>query len=394
MKRKRNTSASDLERKAMHLADQAGHRSSVSSVWSDSLGRVAMRTLQILLILALAIAAVYALIQLKLVVIPLLIALLLSAAISPLVNFMRRQNVPKLLATWIALLTSVAFLGGIITAVVFAVRSQWDELASNASQGLDQLQQLIAGGPLPIDEQQLTQAREAAIDFITSTQFGSSAIAGLSVFTSMVAGLLLTVVVLFFFLEDGQDIWNFFLRPLRGYQRARAQRIGDSSMIVLGGYIGGTALIALVDAAGIGIALAILGVPLALPLAVIVFLGAFVPIIGATLAGALAALVALVTNGPITALIVVAVIVVIQQLEGNLLQPLIMSQTVKLHALVILLALAAGTILGGIIGAVLAVPVTAVAWTIIKVWNVPDRNKQTGVDGADGATEEQTAKGS
>lgn len=375
MKRKRSSSADNLEPGAVQLAGRARHRPAVSSVWSDSLGRVAMRTLQILLILTLAIAAVYALIQLKLVVIPLLIALLLAAAISPLVNFMRRRNVPKVLATWIALLTSVAFLGGIITAIIFAVRSQWDELVSNASQGLDQLQQFIVSGPLPIDAQQLTQAREAAIDFITSSQFGNSAIAGLSVFTSMVTGLLLTVVVLFFFLEDGKEIWEFFLRPLRGQQLARAQRIGDSSMVVMGGYVRGTALIALVDAVAIGLALLFLGVPLALPLAVIVFLGAFIPIIGATIAGALAALVALVTNGPIVALIVVAVIIGIQQIEGNLLQPLIMSQTVKLHALVILLALAAGTILGGIVGAVLAVPITAVAWTVIKVWNVSDQEQ-------------------
>lgn len=375
MKLKRKQPADGGKRAAVVPVDRPLYRprkrTPVSSVWSDSLGRIAMRTLQILLILTLAIAAIYALIQLKLVVIPLLIALLLAAAISPLVNLMRRHNVPKLLATWIALLTSLVVLGGIVTGIVFAVRSQWDELIANASRGLDQLQDFIVSGPLPISDEQLTQAREAAIDFITSSQFGNSAIAGLSVFASIVTGLLLTVVVLFFFLEDGLEIWRFFLKPLSGEQRARAQRIGHSSMVVMGGYVRGTAIIAFVDAAAIGIALAILGVPLALPLAVIVFLGAFVPIIGATIAGVLAALVALVTNGPLVALIVLAVIVVIQQLEGNLLQPLIMSQTVKLHALVILLALTAGTILGGIVGAVLAVPIAAVAWTIIKVWNGP-----------------------
>lgn len=371
MKLKRKQPAGNMARGAVAQTTRTPARQGVSSVWSDSLGRVAMRTLQILLILTLSIAAAYALVQLKLVVIPLLVALLLAAAISPLVLFMDNRNVPHTLGTWIALLTSVIVLGGIITGVVLAVRSQWDNLVSNASQGLDQLQQFVVSGPLPISNEQLTQAREAAIDFITSSQFGSSAIAGLSVFTSIVTGVLLTVVVLFFFLQDGKEIWEFFLKPLRGEQLARAQRIGVSAMVVMGGYVRGTAIIAFVDAAGIGLALAFLGVPLALPLAVIVFLGAFVPIIGATVAGTLAALVALVTNGPIVALIVVAVIVGIQQLEGNLLQPLIMSQTVKLHALVILLALTAGTILGGIVGAVLSVPISAVAWTIIKVWNGP-----------------------
>jgi predicted PurR-regulated permease PerM len=123
---------------------------------------------------------------------------------------------------------------------------------------------------------------------------------------------------------------------------------------------------------GIGAALLILQVPLALPLAMVVFIGAFIPIVGATMAGILAALVALVANGPVVALIVVAVVVAVNQLEGNLLQPVVMGKSLQLHALVILLALTAGTLLAGIVGAVLAVPITAVAWAIIKVWTSDD----------------------
>jgi predicted PurR-regulated permease PerM len=141
---------------------------------------------------------------------------------------------------------------------------------------------------------------------------------------------------------------------------------------VLGGYVRGTAIIALVDAVGIGIGLAILQVPLALPLAVIVFLGAFIPLVGATVAGILAALVALVANGPLVALIVVAIVIVVNQVEGDFLQPVVMAQSLKLHPLVILIALTAGTIVGGIVGAVLAVPFAAVGWAIIKVWDGPD----------------------
>ena len=138
-----------------------------------------------------------------------------------------------------------------------------------------------------------------------------------------------------------------------------------------GNYVRGTASIAAVDAIGILIGLLILQVPLAVPLAVLVFIGAFVPIVGATVAGALAALVALVTNGWVVALIVVGVIILVQQLEGNLLQPFLMGQSMKLHAFVILIALTVGTVLGGIVGAIISVPITAVAWGIVKVWDGP-----------------------
>ena len=148
-------------------------------------------------------------------------------------------------------------------------------------------------------------------------------------------------------------------------------RIGDSSIRVLGAYVRGTALVALVDAVFIGAGLFILQVPLALPLAVLVFVTAFIPVVGATLAGIVAALVALVFNDLTTALIVVGIVVLVNQLEGNLLQPLIMGRTLSLHPLVILLALTAGTILGGILGAILSTPTASVVWGAIKAWNPP-----------------------
>ena len=339
--------------------------------WNDRLGRWSIRSLQILLILALAALAVWALVQVKLLVIPVLIALILAAAAAPLVGWLRRR-MPSMLAAWITLLGSILVLGGVVTLVVFAVRSQWAELVASAEEGLDDLQLWLFSLPLPIDEAQLTAAREAVIDFITSAEFGAGALAGVSVATELVTGSVLVIVVLFFFLKDGDRIWEFFLRPFDGARLARGRRIGETSVKVLGGYLRGTAIIALVDAVAIGIGLAILQVPLALPLAVIVFLTAFIPLVGATVAGILAALVALVTNGPVVALIVIAIVVVVNQLEGDLLQPVVMAQSLKLHPLVILVALTAGTILGGIAGAVLAVPLVAVGWAILKVWQGPD----------------------
>lgn len=357
----------------MRAEDSSG-QPSIRSFMTDQLGRLGIRSAQILLIITLASVVVFALVQLKLVVLPVLIALILAAAIWPVINSLRRRNVPAILAAWITLLAGVLVFGGIFTLIALAVRTQWNELAGAASDGLDQLQAFLTRGPIPIGEEQTEAARDAVVGYLTSSQFQSGAISGVSAATEVIAGALLIVVILFFFLKDGDRIWDFFLLPLKGERLERARRIGQTAPQVLGGYVRGTAIIALVDAVAIGIGLAILQVPLALPLAVIVFLGAFVPLLGATVAGLLAALVALVANGPVAALIVVIIVIAVNQLEGDLLQPVVMAQSLKLHPLVILVALTAGTVLGGITGAVLSVPTTAVAWAIVKVWNGPEES--------------------
>lgn len=342
-------------------------------LWTDRIGYLGTRSVQLLLIITLGSVLVYAMVQLKLVVIPLLIAIIVAAAAAPVILWLRRF-MSNLLAAWVTLLGGTIVFGSIITLIVLAVRDQWDELAKSAVQGFDQLLTWLQEGPLPIDEQQIEDARDATIDFLTSSQFGTGALAGVSAAANFLTGALLAVVILFFFLKDGDSIWNFFLKPLRGERLARGQRIGHTSVRVLGGYLRGTAFIALVDAVFIGAVLFILGVPLALPLTVIIFLSSFVPIVGATVASILAALVALVgtENGPFTALMVIVAAIVVNQLEGNFLQPTVMAQSLKLHPLVILVALTAGTILGGITGAVLSVPIAAVAWAIVKVWKGPD----------------------
>nr|WP_308800196.1 AI-2E family transporter [Agromyces protaetiae] len=341
-------------------------------MWTDRLGRWSIRAVQLIVLTVAAAAAIWALVQVKLLVIPVLIAIILAAAASPLILWLRRRGLKPILAAWITLLGGIIVFGGIVTAIVFAVRSQWGALADSAMDGLDDLQSWLAGLDLPIDTEQLDSIRETLVGFVTSAEFGAGAIAGVSAATQFVTGTVLVLVVLFFFLKDGDRIWAFFLRPFTGARLERGRRIGTTSVTVLGGYVRGTAIIALVDSVGIGVALAILQVPLALPLAVVVFIGAFIPIVGATVAGILAALVALVANGPFVALIVVAVVIGVNQLEGNLLQPVVMAQSLKLHPLVILIALTVGTILGGITGAVLAVPIAAVGWAIIKIWDAPD----------------------
>ncbi|WP_314423473.1 AI-2E family transporter [uncultured Microbacterium sp.] len=341
------------------------------SLWARGFGLVATRSVQILAVLAVVAVGVLVITQLSLVFIPVTIALILASAIHPLVAWMRRRGVPSILATWIALIGILAILGGVVWVIVLTVRSQWDDLVESASDGISQVTAWLDTLPFDIAAIDLDDLWASAGEFLTSASFGRGALAGVSATASFFTGLALMIVVLFFFLKDGPRIWEFMLRPFTGASYARARRIGDKTVDVFGGYVRGTSIVAAADAVGIGVGLAILQIPLALPLAVIVFLTAFIPLVGATAAGILAALVALVTHGPLSALIVVGIVVLVNQLEGNFLQPVVMARSLKLHALVILLALTTGTILGGIVGAVLSVPIAAVAWGIITVWDGP-----------------------
>lgn len=342
-----------------------------SRLWSQGWGLVATRSLQTLAVLAVVAVAVLVITQLSLVFIPVTIALILACAIHPLVALMRRHGVPSILATWIALIGIILVLGAVVWVIVLTVRSQWDDLVDSATDGISQVTAWLDTLPFDIQSLDLDDLWASAQEFLTSASFGRGALAGVSATASFFTGLALMIVVLFFFLKDGPRIWEFLLRPFSGRSYERARRIGDKTVATFGGYVRGTSIVAAADALGIGIGLAILQIPLAIPLAVIVFLTAFIPLVGATAAGILAALVALVTHGPVAALIVVGIVVLVNQLEGNFLQPVVMARSLKLHALVILLALTAGTILGGIVGAVLSVPLAAAAWGVITVWDGP-----------------------
>lgn len=340
-------------------------------LWSDAFGALAIRAVQILVVVALAAGVIWGIRQLTVVTIPLVIALILASAFAPLMGWLRRRGIPSIAATLVTLLAIAIVLTGIGWLIVWAVRDQWDELSAQAQGGFSDLMAWAQTLPLQIDRAQIDEWLSSLMGFVTSTQFGSGALAGVSAVASFITGLVLMIVMLFFFLKDGPQMWQFLLRPFRGPAYDRAQRVGEKTVTVLGSYVRGTATVAAVDAVGILIGLLILQVPLALPLAVLVFVLAFIPIVGATLAGALAALVALVANGWVVALVVVGVVVLVNQLEGNFLQPVLMGRSMHLHAFVILVALAAGTVLGGIVGAVLAVPLTAVAWGIVQVWDGP-----------------------
>lgn len=336
--------------------------------WSDTLGQTASRCAQLLLIAAVSAGVVWLLLRVYVVMIAAFVALVLASAIYPLVRWLVSKGWSRVLATGAVFLGILVLLSGVITGIVFAVRSEWDSLAASAVEGWQQLQQFIMSGPLPIDTTAVDKALQQATGFITSGTFLGSALTGITAATEAITGLILMIIILFFFLKDGARIWNFTLRWFHGDTRAKMAESGDRTVQILGGYVRGTVIINLIEAIVIGVPLALLGVPLALPLAVIVFVLGFLPIVGATFATTLAALVALVTNGLVTALIVIALAIAINQLESHLLQPVVMGRTLSLHAMVVLLALAVGTLVGGFFGAVLAVPLAAVGWAVIQVW--------------------------
>jgi len=341
------------------------------AAWSDGLGLIAIRSVQIIAIVLLAAGLIWGLQSLTVVVIPVILALIFAAAFEPVMAWLR-PRMPAVLATVLLLLAIVVILGGIVWAMVAAVRSQWEDLYESAQQGVSQVIAWVNTLPFAPSQDQIDEWLAALQGFLTSAQFGSGAVAGVGAVANFVTGFVLMVVVLFFFLKDGPAIWSFLLRPFEGEAYGRMRRIGNKTIDTLGSYVRGTAAVAAVDAIGIGIGLFILQVPLALPLTLMVFLLAFIPIVGATAAGILAALVGLVDGGIWTAVIIVAIVVVVNQLEGNLLQPVLMGRALKLHSLVILFALTIGTVLSGILGAVLAVPIAAVAWGIVQVWDGPD----------------------
>lgn len=338
------------------------------SPWSGPLGRAGARCAQVLLIAAVVVGAAWLLRRVMVVVVAVLVAWILAAAVAPLVRWQLAKGWPPLAATAVSFLGIVVVAAAVLGGVVLAFRAEWDTLVSSTATSTEELKAWLLSGPLPIDDSLLSSVTQGVTERLSSEALASSTLTGVSAATEVLTGLVLIAVLLFFFLKDGNRITNFALRWFRGETRAKLAESIDRSSAVLGGYMRGTATVALVDAVLIGVGLAVLGVPLAVPLAVIVFIGAFIPVLGATVAGVLAAVVTLVLNGPIDAVIVIAIVVGVNQVESNLLQPVVMGRTLRLHPLIVLLALAIGTIVGGIVGAILAVPYTALAWTLIRIW--------------------------
>ncbi|MFG3553564.1 AI-2E family transporter [Micromonospora sp. NPDC047557] len=316
--------------------------------------------------LVVIVAGLYLLGRIAVLLAPLAIALaatiFLTALLDPVLLRLRRLRLPAALAALLTVLLLLGILVGVGALVWNLTASQFDQLSQELTQGLDRSRDFVTS-TLPVSDAQLDKLIDQAREGLSGSS--PDPVAGARTASEVVGSALLALVLLFFLLKDGRSMWHWVLSRMTGPNRPVVAEAGRAGWQTLGAYSRGTMLIAAIDAIGIGLALVLLRVPLALPLALITFLGGFVPIIGATVAGAVAVLVALAANGPTTALLTLAAVVAVQQIEGNLLEPLVMKRQVRLHPAVILVAVTAGTLIAGIAGAFVSVPITAVLWRVI-----------------------------
>jgi predicted PurR-regulated permease PerM len=311
------------------------------------------------------------------IILPVVLALIVCTVLWPPVRWLRHKGVPPAASVLSVLLVAVAVVAGVVAAVAPAIVEQSAELAEQASAGVVQVRDWLGGPPLNISEAQLDSAVTAINDRLNSSsaQIASGVFTGVGAATSALVTLFTTIVVTFFLLKDGPRFVPW-LRGVLGRPAApHAAEILERIWSTLGGFIRTQALVSLVDAALIGIGLVIIGVPLAYALAIITFIAGFVPIVGAFVAGGLAVLIALVSNGPVDALIVLAIIVAVQQLEGNVLQPWLQSKSMQLHAVIVLLAVTLGASTFGVIGAFLAVPVAAAVAVVVRYYGEQVENR-------------------
>ena len=296
------------------------------------------------------------------VVVPCIAALLLTALLQPLQARLQQAGLHRLAATWVALLIAAAVLGGLIMLVADRVSADYPGLVNELKHTTTQIQSWLAGPPLHLKGNSVEKALDNIPGYLSKHQslVEGTVVTGGKIASEFLAGLVLMLFVTFFLLKDGDRIWAWLLGAMRTENARRMDRAGHAAWLAVVYYMRGTVAVAAIHAVVIGLALWIMGVPLALPLAVLVFLAAFVPLIGLLAAGALAILVTLVAKGWLIAVILLGILVAEDQLEAHLLQPQVVGRVIRLHPLAVILALAAGAELAGIFGAVVAVPVVAV----------------------------------
>jgi predicted PurR-regulated permease PerM len=295
---------------------------------------------------------------LRLVVLPCVAALLLTALLQPLTQRLRQAGLPALAATWCTFLAALAVLAGVVVLAATRTSADYQRLVTDVGNTSDDLQRWLAGPPFHLHRAGLEHLSNRFVTFLKQHQseVAGTVVSGGRIFLEVVAGLVLTLFVTFFLLKDGDRIWAWLTSFFGDEPRARTRRAGSAAWQALTWYVRGTVAVAAIHAVVIGTTLWIMGVPLLVPLVVLVFVAAFVPLVGILVAGTLAVAVTLATRGWVAALVLVAIFILENQLEGHLLQPLVVGRLVRFHPLAIILVLAVGGVAGGIAGAVVAVP--------------------------------------
>jgi predicted PurR-regulated permease PerM len=304
------------------------------------------------------------------ITLPLVIALLITALVSPLVNLMHRAGIPRGLASISVVLGGIAAVAVLLTFVGQQVAGGASDLSDSTVKGLGEIKDWLKDGPLNASDSQIDGWIQQLQDAIRNwTQDGEVLDQVTEVGAALghvLAGFFIVLFSTYFFLADGDRIWSWAVRLAPRAARERVDSSGRIAWISLTQFVRATVIVALVDAAGIMIGAAIIGVPFVLAIGVLVFLGAFIPMVGATVAGSVAVLVALVDQGPLAALAMIAVVIGVQQLEGHILQPFLMGRWVSVHPLGVIVAIGAGVIVGGIAGALVAVPLAAALNAVVQ----------------------------
>lgn len=351
---------------------------------------------RLLVAVAAAAVLVYLLAYLSPITIPVTIALLLTALLQPVRRVLVDRGWKPGLAAAVVFVGGLLLVLGVVTLVVRQFVAGAPDLTDRVRAGIDEVRNWLITGPFQVSQERidnaLTSLREALAnnrDALTSGALNTASSVG-----HVVTGTVLVLFILFFFLRDGRTIWNWLVGLAPQRARAKVHGAADRAWTTLGGYVRATVLVAFVDAVGIGLGLVILGVPLAVPLTALVFLASFVPIIGALLSGIAAVLVALVTVGPVKALIVLAVVIGVQQLESHVLQPILLGRAVSLHPLAVALAIASGVIVGGIVGALLAVPLAACVNAAVKFLSGKESSPDEGKDKVERRLDAREGRGS
>ncbi len=304
--------------------------------------------------------------QLSFVVIPLLVALLLAAIISPLHNALVKAKIPKPIATLFSIASLLAAVTAIIWTVVVAINNNWASLQEQSFAAYQDFVQYLLTSPLGVTEAQIQGWFEGISEYLDSSRLLTGALSIGSSLGGFIVGLVLAIFTLIFFIHDGEKIWDFILRFIPQKAKKSVDGAGQAGWKTFTAFVKAQVLIALIDAIGIGLGAWILGLPLALPIALIVFLGSFVPIVGAFVTGAIAVFIALVYQGFTVALIMLIIVIVVQQIEGQLLQPFIIGKSVKIHPLAVVLTVTTGAFIAGIPGALFAVPLLALINVFVR----------------------------
>jgi putative heme transporter len=312
--------------------------------------------------------------KLEVVVVPVLLALMVSALLVHAVDWLDQHGLPRGAAVALVLFVGFAIFGGILAFVITQFVYGLPDLTEQVSRSIDSTRRWLIEGPLHLRGEQISSAGNAAIQALHNNQskLTSGALATAATITELVAAAVMALFTLIFMLYGGRNIWQYVTKIFPVGVRDRVREAGHAGYGSLIGYVRATFLVALTDAAGVGTGLAIMGVPLALPLASLVFLGAFIPLVGAVIAGFLAVVVALLAKGIVYALITLGLLVAVNQVEAHLLQPLVMGRAVSIHPLAVVLAISIGGVLAGIVGALLAVPTVAFFNNAMQVLLAPD----------------------